>query len=80
MSRTETKRWGIGRRWVSGTRMGVFEGRISSLRPDSVRYWASASAWKVLTRTPGKPSAASRDPISRAALSVKVTARMRSGR
>ncbi len=52
------------------------EGRISPSAPEKFRYWARASAWNVRTRTPPTPSAASRLPISLAALSVKVTARI----
>ena len=42
------------------------------------RSWASAAAWKVRASTPRWPSAAMRSTISVAALSVKVTRRIRS--
>jgi hypothetical protein len=63
--------------WRSGS---AFEARILPTRSGAKwRSWPSAAEWNVRAATPSTPSAASRDFISRAALSVKVTARICGG-
>ena len=74
---------GIGRELASDAISGAFDGNTSGSGSPVCRShrrpsWESAAAWNVRASTPLTPSAASRSFSSRAAFSVKVTARIRS--
>jgi hypothetical protein len=87
-SATATERRGRARD-SSGSSVATFDDRTSGTSPpltrgQKARVWLRAALWKVAALTPSRPPAGtprawSRPAISRAALSVKVTARICDG-